>query len=183
VTSVDMITPYPAQGLGVINRGRNGDSVLATLQMLPPLLTTDRPGAVLLLSGYNDLSLCQPDHIDGTACTIAIDQVAFGVRDCIRRVSESSVGIRYVFVCTLTPPGPVAPNAPKNRRLADEAIVRANARIRQIVAAEGATLVDVYPLFVGHEADYVDTDGLHLKPAGYQILADHFFAAIVVSVR
>lgn len=171
-------TRYPGQGITVINRGHNGDSVLTTLQILPGFLATDRPGAVLLLSGYNDLSVCVPGQTNTSACSAAINDLGFGVRDCIRRAKESAIGVKYVFVSTLTPPGPVAPNAFRDRRIAPEAIVQANNRIRQHVSAEGAILVDTYPLFVGHEAEYVDTDGLHLRPAGYQALADSFFAAI-----
>ena len=44
------------------------------------------------------------------------------------------------------------------------------------------TLVDSYVAFLGHEAEYVNVDGLHLKPAGYQALADTFFAAIQATV-
>jgi lysophospholipase L1-like esterase len=51
-----------------------------------------------------------------------------------------------------------------------------------MVAAEGAVLVDSYGKFVGHEAEYVNVDGLHLRPAGYQALADSFFAAIRATV-
>jgi lysophospholipase L1-like esterase len=49
-----------------------------------------------------------------------------------------------------------------------------------MVLAEGpgAVLSDPYPLFLGHEAEYVDEDGLHLRPAGNQVLAETFFAAI-----
>jgi lysophospholipase L1-like esterase len=38
--------------------------------------------------------------------------------------------------------------------------------------------VDTYPTFLGHEAQYVSSDGLHLNPAGYQAIADAFFAVI-----
>jgi lysophospholipase L1-like esterase len=78
----------------------------------------------------------------------------------------------------MTPPGPVLPGVLHDRRISNDAILQANALIRQTAAIEGAVLVDVYPLFVGHEAEYVDTDGLHLRPAGYQVMADVFFAAI-----
>ena len=47
-----------------------------------------------------------------------------------------------------------------------------------MVRAEGATLVDTYPTFIGHEAEYVDQDGLHLRPAGNQALAQSFFTGI-----
>jgi len=85
--------------------------------------------------------------------------------------------VTYIFVSTLTPPGPLVPPT-IDRRLRPDAIVQANARIRQTAAAEGAILVDTYPTFLGHEADYVSIDGLHLRPAGYQAIADAFFATI-----
>ena len=60
--------------------------------------------------------------------------------------------------------------------------MRANDGIRQMAAAEGAVLVDSYSAFLGHEAEYVNADGLHLRPAGYQAIADTFFAAIQATV-
>lgn len=174
---------YPGQGIKVVNRGNNGDSVQKTLLKLPGFLATDRPEAVLLLTGYNDLNVCGPGQSNTPACSAAINDVAFGVRDCIKLSRESSVGVKYVFVSTLTPPGPLGPNAFRDRRIASEAIVLANSRIRQHVSAEGAILADTYPLFVGHETDFVDTDGLHLRPAGYQALADSFFFAIRATIH
>jgi lysophospholipase L1-like esterase len=61
-------------------------------------------------------------------------------------------------------------------------IVQTNARIKQVVAAEGAILVDTYPRFTGHEAEYVSLDGLHLLPPGNQAIADSFFAVIRATV-
>ena len=51
-----------------------------------------------------------------------------------------------------------------------------------MVTSEAATLVDSYPLFIGHEAEYISIDGLHLLPDGYQAIADAFFAAIKSTV-
>ena len=51
-----------------------------------------------------------------------------------------------------------------------------------MVRSGGVILVDTYPKFVGHEAEYVDQDGLHLRPAGYQALADSFFSVIKTTV-
>jgi lysophospholipase L1-like esterase len=172
---------YPGQGVAVVNRGTNGEFVEETALRIRGYIASDRPGAVLLLSGYNDLLNGGCDFADGPsnpACPHTIEQVAIGIRDCIRHSKEAPQSIPYVFVSTLTPPGPVLPGAAHDRRISSDAIVQANTRIRQTVAAEGATLVDPYPLFAGHEAEYVDTDGLHLRPAGYQVLADTFFSAI-----
>lgn len=174
---------FPGQGIVVINRGEGGRRVEETLARLPGFLTADRPDAVLLLTGYNNLTNpCFPGLADSPACEAAVDDVVNGVRDCIRRAKESPVGIKYVFVSTLTPSGPVAPNAPKNLRIAIETILEVNRRIRLTVAAERVTLVDTYQLFVGREAEFVSGDGLHLRPAGYQAIANAFFAAIKATV-
>ena len=174
-------TTYPGQGITVINRGVSGWPIERTVEELPGDLAVDRPGAALFLSGYNNLyNACGNGPANTIACQDAMTAVQFGIRDCIRRSREFSVA--YIFVSTLTPPGPVLPGAARDRRISNDAIVQANARIRQVVAAEGVNLVDTYPRFLGHEAEYVDTDGLHLRPAGYQAIADAFFAAIKATV-
>jgi lysophospholipase L1-like esterase len=174
---------YSGQGITVINRGVGGDSVEKTVDDLRGNLAKDRPGAVLVLTGYNNLlgGGCRVSDGTNPRCNNAIDAVGLGVRDCIRHSKEAPFNIVYVFVSTLTPPGPRAPGA-SDRRLRSDSIVQVNSRIRQVVSAEGAILVDPYPLFIGHEPDYVDVDGLHLRPAGYQVLADTFFAAITSKI-
>jgi len=165
---------YPGQAITVINRGESGQRIERTYDRIPSLLTTDRPDAVLLLGGYNNLTMpCSPGLANSMACRDAIDFVAIGIRDCIHRVKESAVGVKYMFVSTLTPPGLTG-----SKRIDRDAIVEVNRRIRLVIAAERVTLVDSYPLFIGHEAEYVSPDGLHLLPPGYQALADAFFAVI-----
>ncbi len=174
---------FPGQGIVVINRGESGKRVEETRDKLSGYLTADRPEAVLLLTGYNNLTTpCFPGQQDTIPCESAVDDVVFGVQDCIRKTKESSVGVKYVFVSTLTPSGPVAPNAPKDLRIARETILEVNRRIRLTVSGEKVTLVDTYNSFVGHEAEYVSIDGVHLRPAGYQAIASAFFAAIKATV-
>ena len=169
---------YPNQGIVVINRGLSGDSVDATESKVRQFLPIDRPDGALFLSGYNNLTgACGPGHGSSGDCQDAIGKVADGLRACLRRVKEANVGVRYTFLSSLTPPGPSGSN-----RIDGGAIVRVNDRIRQVAAGEGATFVDSYAAFVGHEAEYVNVDGLHLRPAGYQALADAFFAAIKATV-
>lgn len=169
---------YPDQGIVVINRGLSRDPVEATESKVRQFLPVDRPDGALFLSGYNNLTgPCGPGHGSSGECEDAIGKVADGLRACLRRVREANVGVRYTFLSSLTPPGPSGSN-----RIDGGAIVEANGRIRQVAAAEGATFVDAYAAFVGHEAEYVNVDGLHLRPAGYQALADAFFAAIKATV-
>jgi lysophospholipase L1-like esterase len=172
---------YPGQGITVVNRGISGESVEKTVLDLPGNLQKDRPGAVLVLTGYNNLlDGCRifdgPSH---PRCPRSMDDVVLGVRDCIRRSKEAPFNIPHVFVSTLTPPGPgPIPAGINDRRIRGDVILQVNARIRTLVAAEGAVLADAYPRFVGNEAQYVSIDGLHLLPPGNQALADSFFEAI-----
>ena len=169
---------YPDQGIVVINRGAGGDPVERSVEKLPGILEADRGGALLLLDGYNNLlAECSPGHSDSGACARKIDDVVTGLRQCIRIAQVSAYGIKYVFVSTITPPGPFA-GGPRDRRIAADAVVRTNAAISAMVRGEGAILVDTYGRFLGHEPEYVDQDGLHLRPAGYEALAQGFFERI-----
>ena len=165
---------YPNQGIVVINRGLSGDSVEATETKLRQFLPVDRPDAVLLLTGYNNLTQpCKPGAGNSSECASAIDKVAGGLRECMKRIREANAGVRYTFLSGLTPPGATGSN-----RIDAGAIGQVNGRIRQVAAADGAVFVDAQAAFTGHEAEYVNVDGLHLRPAGYKALADTFFAAI-----
>lgn len=170
---------YPGQGITVPNYGHGGQSVGDDANNdLEIALVKEKPGALLLLDGYNNLLFpCAPGVSGTPACKQAITDVAFGIRDLIRIGRRPEYGVKYIFVSTLTPPGPYL-GAGNDRRIANDAIVRANTQISGMVRAEGATLVDTYPTFLGHEPEYVDQDGLHLRPAGYQALAQSFFNGI-----
>ena len=170
---------YPGQNILVINRGNSGDSVEVTVEKLKDFLRTDRPDAVLLLTGYNNLLTGGCKVRDGVNpfCNDAIRAVDTGVRDAIRKIKESPVPNAYIFISTLSPSGPLVPPT-MDRRLQTAAIEQTNDRIKAGTAAGGAVLVDIYPLFRGHEAEYIDNDGLHPRPAGSQVIADAFFAAI-----
>ena len=174
---------YPGQGIAVINRGEGGKPMVDIVESLKQHVTADKPDAVLLEGGYNDLlGECGTGPATTPGCRGAIERVRDGMRDGIRKAKESPRNVAYVFVATMVPSGPLQPGAQRDRRISNDAITQANTLIRQTVASEGAVLVDVYPLFVGHEAEYVDTDGLHLRPGGYQAMADAFFAAIQKTV-
>jgi lysophospholipase L1-like esterase len=169
---------YPGQGITVANRGHSGDPIETGVKELPDLISDERAGGLLLLDGYNNLRPeCSPRDAGSATCAQRIRDVVFGIRDCIRIAKRPEYALKGVFVSTLTPPGPYL-GIGIDRRIAREAIVQANSGIAQMATAEGATLVDAYSRFLGHEAEYVDQDGLHLRPAGYLALAETFFAAI-----
>ena len=170
---------YPGQDIVVVNRGVSGLKAEELEDRLAGILNAERPDAVLLMIGYNNLTLpCAPGQFGTTACSEAIDFTAvYGTRDAIRRIKESPVGVKYIFASTLAPPGLTG-----SKRIDREAILETNRRIRQHIAAERTTLVDIYPLFQGKEAEYISPDGLHLLPSGYQAIADAFFAAIKATI-
>ena len=167
---------YSGHPITVVNRGYGGRTVDELRQRLPFDLSQIHPDAVLLLGGYNDLrNSCSPQEAATSKCADATTEVAAGMRKMV--VSSKEAAIKYIFVSTLTPPGPYAGGG-FDRRIAASAIVTTNNKLITMVRAEAVTLVDPYPIFIGHEAEYIDQDGLHLRPAGNQALAETFFAAI-----
>ena len=180
-------TDYAAEAIEVLNRGQSGESIndgraRLELQELPRY----HPQALLLLDGYNDLlnscGAARPQDASSPQCSNAINEVVTSYRKMIQTAKSS--GVAYVFASTLTPSGPYipGPQIKKDRRIAVSAITTTNSKLVPVISAEGATLVDSYAAFAGHEAEYISDDGLHPRPAGYQALAGAFFAAIKAAV-
>jgi lysophospholipase L1-like esterase len=160
-----LMTDFPDQGASVANEGAGGIRATDDLERLRDVLQKHQPEVLLLLHGYNDLL---SDGLD------AADPVAFAIRDDIRIAHER--GVRHVFASTVTPSRPATGRF--NRTIDPRAIQQTNARMAQLVAAEGARLVNTYDVFLGRELELVDEDGLHLTAAGNQLLAETFYAAI-----
>lgn len=156
-----LTTDFPGQGVSVFNEGVSGEAVADGLARLPSVLASRRPGGLLLLEGYNDL-LGRGQAASATVSSTLGSMV---------RLARTS-GVPHVFVSTITP------GRPGQRQINPAAIVSANALIRQMTVTEGAVLVDAYNAFVGQEAVLVENDGLHLTPAGNQLLAQLFYTTI-----
>ena len=155
---------FPTQDIRVINEGLGGERASERAARPPSAITRHHPDSVLFLEGYNDLI-----H-DGIS---AAGPIANAIRQDIRIARDR--GIQFIFVSTLTPPGP------GRRMLSPAAIVETNSRIAQVVADERVVLVNPYDAFLGQEPRLV-ADGLHLTPDGYHLLAEKFFASIRPSV-
>jgi lysophospholipase L1-like esterase len=126
-------------------------------------LGADNPGAVLLLEGANDLN-------NGAAAgdaAAAIPGLVDGLRSMVREARRRGLP---VFVGTLLPqrPGGSKAGAPGT-------VVPANDRIRSMVAAEGAVLVDLYQAFGGVPDPWIGSDGLHPSKVGLEKIAQTFF--------
>lgn len=154
-----MASRYIAQQPFVVNEGRSGESAADAEPRLLQALLTDRPDAVLLVMGYNDLdSSTRRLRAVATMERMAKDVRGYGAR---------------LFLATLTPgiPG-------RLRSLEPSAILAYNDEIRTLAVGEGAVLVDLYGAFQPHADAWIGVDGLHPTAAGYALIAETFFAAI-----
>jgi lysophospholipase L1-like esterase len=156
---------FPNQQVSVFNQGLGGEFSTVGTDRLKTTLGQLHPDALLLLDGFNDLL---------NFGTKGVNQVVESLRDMIQKARGA--GVRYIYVSTFWPPGPPG----SRRRIDPQAIIDVNIGIRQIAAAEGVTLVDPYNDFLGHETEYI-ADGLHLLPAGNQVVAQKFFDAILAT--
>jgi len=145
----------------VINAGLSGEWAEDGAVRLPGVLNTQRPEAVLLLEGLNDIAA--QGSIGITRGARAIDTMAQEI---------SSRGMR-LFIATLPPPRPGA-----LRSVDGQLILSVNSRIRLTASGQSAVLVDIYPEILADVNRYVGVDGLHLTEAGYSKLAELFFNAI-----
>jgi lysophospholipase L1-like esterase len=152
---------YTAQAFSMTDEGIGGESITAGLARLPAVLSRDNPEVVMLFEGVNDLN----GRRDA-----AIPAVVDGLRSMVRTVRSRGMA---PFVATFLPQRPGS-----QRALAVASIVPANEQVRAMVAAEGAVLVDLYPVFEGNLDTLLGPDGLHPTEQGYQRMADTFFAAI-----
>ena len=156
---------FPTQGVSVINEGLSGERATDGVARLPTVLASRQPDALLLLDGYNDLLN------DGVAASVP---VADALRDMVRLAKAD--GVPFVFVATVTP------SRPGIREIPIAAILQANFLITEMAAAEGVVLVDLFDAFFGQEATLVGDDGLHLTPAGNEVVAATFYSAIKATV-
>lgn len=157
---------YPTQTVAVKNCGWGGEESVEGVTRLPTGLATGAYDVVLLLEGANDLSAI---NLSGGSQNTAVNTVSNAVVSMIRTARNSG---RTVFVGTLTPqrPGGKGPRP--------EWIVPVNTRLRSVVPAEGAVLVDTWAAFGGSPDPYISSDGLHPTNAGYRKIAETFLASI-----
>jgi lysophospholipase L1-like esterase len=163
---VALSSRYTAQAFTVINEGSGGEDVATGARDLPRVLNQDAPEALLLQEGTNDLNFI---FFGGSPAT-QIGIIVNGLRTMIREGRGRGLP---VFVGTLTPQRERA-----CRGYAPAYVPAANDQIRALAASEGASLVDLYQAFGGVAGDLIGPDGLHPNEAGYQRIADAFFAAI-----
>jgi lysophospholipase L1-like esterase len=147
--------------LQVTNAGAPGEWAEDGAIRLPGVMSNLRPEAVLLMEGINELGALDTPGV--MRAWRAIDLMAKEIR---------GRGAR-AFLATLPPSRVTGAKALPNSRI--EAL---NALIRTTARGEGAVLVDVYAALSPDPNRYIGVDGLHPSEAGYQKIAETFFAAI-----
>jgi len=152
---------YTTQTFTVLDEGVPGETVDTGRLRLPRVLSSDRPGALLLLEGVNDLNAFGAS---------AIPSIASSLQGMVRAGRGSGA---VVFWATLPPQRPGG-----SRAYAPTLIEPLNERIRVLAPTEGAVLVDLYRDFNGEVDQLLQADGLHPNAAGYQRMAQSFFTAI-----
>ena len=158
-------TPLPL----VINDGIGGEfasgpspTSIGGVSRFPIMLRYYQPQVVLLMEGTNDLLGGQAGADAAIAALRSMVQMAKGQ------------GLR---VCLATI-APQRPNGLRHRAAVAAMIPGFNDRIRALAAAEGVVLVDVYNALKDNIQLYIGVDDLHPTVAGYDKIAETFFAAI-----
>jgi lysophospholipase L1-like esterase len=156
---------YPSQMITVINEGLGGEDIERGVANLPRVLTATMPQVLLLQEGVNTLN-------ERRAAGIPL--VVDGLRTMIQEARSRSI---TVFAGTLLPQRPGGCRAYDFSEGFDD-IIEANVQIRRMIGTEGAVLVDLYEVLNGRTATLLGEDGLHPSAAGYERIAEAFFAAI-----
>jgi len=171
-----------------VNLGISGATVAQALTDEVPRAEQLRPTVVTVWLNVNDL-------IDGVTVTSYQTQL----EELVRRLRAGGAAVYVantppldhlpVYLSCEDPashPGPCPPEVP--RPLPGPAAVNAavdayNAAIAQVVATEGAVLVDLHAAGLrtraeGREASLISADGFHPNAVGAQAVADAFAAAV-----
>ena len=171
-----MLRTYnPAQQslFGVNKRGEPGERASEGERRLTAELTElagagvppgQRPQVLLLLDGINDM-------IGGVSPVRAASSVAQLVQ--IARLFNLTVLVATMPQTYHT----IEPNTGRVRDNAAAEIPTFNAEIRRL-SAQNVYIVDLYAAF-GSNRSLIGDDGLHPTPAGYDVMAQQFHAAIV----
>jgi len=142
----------------VINRGIGGDITYGILRRLKDI--TDRqPSKLFILCGINDIGKDIPDAV-----------IADNMLKIVNRVHAACPQTK-IYVQSVLPLNPTMPNFPQHYDK-EEHVLAVNKLYKANAAAGNYTFIDIFPLFLDKDkrldAQY-SYEGLHLKPAAYDI--------------
>ena len=158
----DLQARYTGQAgtIGVANAGKQGELAADGLNRLPTVIDGGLYKVLLLMEGVNDFPNYQ------SALGAMKSMVEYGKRRSM-----------LVYLATVPPENPNTSACGK--RGGNWAYVDPyNSGLRSLASSEAIPLVDVNAAFGGDTTTFIDCDGLHPTPAGYQVIANTFYKSI-----
>lgn len=142
----------------VVNAGQGGERLLDGVLRFEAAFEANRPEAVLVMEGVNDLLSLGPE--------VSTTLLQFMAQQAMSRNAR-------VFVASMLP-------TVAGRRLSQPVpnLVTLNGRIQQMCSQQGAVYVDLYNALLSEAESIIGPDGLHPTEAGYRRVAEVFLAAI-----
>ena len=160
ITEFFALKKYLGRDFPLVNRGIAGTDSVWLLEHLKEQVLDLEPSKLVLLIGINDIGRGYP------------------IRDIINRISDIIMTVRQESLFTEVYLLSVFPVSEKSQ-YASKVKIRNNATVRelnqQLAVLPGVTYVDLYDYLTdaqGQLNDTYTTDGLHLSPQGYQVLAE-----------
>ncbi len=134
------------------------------------LAATHQWDALLLMEGSNDVNIASGDSRVLPIATGYLQQI----------VSAATANGMRVIVATIPP---MVPPGADNRAKGYQVVPTYNNMVRSLATSAAVPLADIYGAFGSDAPTLIGFDGLHPDAAGYQRIADTFFAAIKSSLE
>lgn len=160
ITEFFALKKYLGRDLPLVNRGIAGTDSVWLLDHLKEQVLELEPSKLVLLIGINDIGRAYP-----------IQEIVNRISDIVMTVRQESLFTEIYLLSVL----PVSERPEHSSKVK----IRNNATVRdlnqQLAVLPGVTYVDLYDYLTdaqGQLNDTYTTDGLHLSPQGYQVLAE-----------
>ena len=156
---------YRAQNIVVANEGDGGKMAVQDLARFDLALNADKPQAVLLMEGANDLVNFGDAGVDPAIAALGT------------MASHATARGLPVFLATLPPENPAGRNG-----IAAGVVSSLNAKIASLATRQQLILVDVNAAFHG-DLTLIGADGLHPTDGGHEVIAQAFYDRIVARLE
>lgn len=156
-------TYHSPQQFTMFNEGQPGEQAVHALARFKLRLANDRPQAVILLEGFNDVN-----------SGVSVNQVAISLGQMV----DASVAVGVpVLLATMYQTYEVTDPDGNVRHNAASLIPSLNTEIKKIPTGRfNVHLVDLYPLM--NNRSFVGADGIHTTDSGFEVMATTFLDAI-----
>ncbi|MFQ9790278.1 MAG: SGNH/GDSL hydrolase family protein [Streptococcus salivarius] len=167
ITEFFALKKYLGRDLSLVNRGIAGTDSVWLLDHLKEQVLELEPSKLVLLIGINDIGRAYP-----------IQEIVNRISDIVMTVRQESLFTEIYLLSVL----PVS----EESQYASKVKIRNNTTVRelnqQLAVLPGVTYVDLFDYLtdnMGQLNDNYTTDGLHLSPQGYQVLAEPIIKEIL----